>query len=333
LEANLRENKRIPEWINGYGTIPWDYDYVGIKVNSNTQVTDPNTGQTVSLIPLTKSVLFCGDEQRISAPVKVRTYDARTRYAVDDVELKIGCGKHATCQIGFTKYNVSNRKAEFIGKLPLCLHGYLVAQKDGYRTKVLPLTTSLETPVSEGIYLEQMITKNVTIKKIELQSTDQGFIISRIIPLDANDTVIVSIVKNATGMEDSLSNTVMFEGNNMSTVDLITGRYSLKATYMSKREMIVPKNCAHTCVERNWLRECTNTLYYPSENINLTGMPSGGIEYSDWTVYNDDLLQNNQLTIFVFSLPNPPCIDEIKWFGRIKEYATTFRGTALPQFV
>ncbi|MFH1173799.1 MAG: hypothetical protein V1725_01560 [archaeon] len=324
LEANIRENKRLPEWIAGLGTIPWNYENIGFLVNGmGDSFTDPS-GETYSLERLNASVIFCDPKQRISAPVKIRTYDTRTREPLEGVEVTFGCGRHVSCPEGDTQYNVSSRRAEFIGKLPLCMNGYASLKKAGYWTKVIPLTPSMSESVSVGAYLERLVDKNVSVMKVQLTRAGDGFAAQPAVPLGENETVVLTLVKNVTGLEEPLSTTLVLQGNESKIASLVTGMYAVTGTFMSTHNIIIPRNCDRNCIERNWLRECTNWLYYPSSDINLTGMPSGGIEMDRWRVYQDDLDEDNVLVINILVLPDPPCLQEMEWFGKIKEFSEQF---------
>jgi len=327
LEGNLRENKRIPEWVLGYGTIPWDYEYIGLEIdNPPSTVSNPDTGEEAPFTILPSPRLMC--QQQSSAAVTIRTYDARTREPLEDVGLTFGCGAFGDCPLGSTTYNITSRKADYTSSMPLCMNGFVTLQKEGYQTKTVPVTPDGE-PQIINTELEQIVVKNVTIKKIPLIFAVSGFIPGSPVDLNDDEQVILQLVKEGSGITTNSSQTIIFSDNNPQEIELVTGDYYLDGTFIDDRDIIIPANCARQCVERIII--CTREIEYPSEDINLTGMPSGGVK-RNWRVYNSNLQADNELIIYVLSLPNPPCIDELSWFGEVDTYSEVFRTITTPSF-
>ncbi|MFH1174025.1 MAG: hypothetical protein V1725_02765 [archaeon] len=320
LEGNIRENKRIMEWLLGYGTIPWENDFVSIGQN----VTDPGTNRTYATLPSPR--LLC--ENRLSSLTTVRTYDARTRTPLDNVSVTFGCGDFGSCPIGRT--TLRDGRALLAAKLPLCMNGYVLLSKDGYRPTVLPLTTRETEEVSTSGFLERIIQKNVSIRVIPLNWTGSSFSASPQRSLLQGETVILNIIKNVSGLEEEQANSLIFEGDEEKTADFITGKYTVEGLLFSTKEVIIPKNCAQQCIrEYPVVGGCAEHAFYPPDDLNLTGMPVGGISYT-WRIYNDDLDGQNKLIVYILALPDPPCVAQLEWQNNLGQYARDFM--ALPRF-
>jgi hypothetical protein len=356
LESNTKQNSPLSRWLEGDRPLYWDEDFMQVTVNdprvgSQVQSTDPNSNRTYNYVQRPSKNLFCEQSQRISGDIRLSIYDAATEAPISGADITYGCGDFASCSLSYTDVTAQANSMRF--KLPICYNGYLSIIKEGYQTKLLPLTTSPNAQRNLGaVYLEPLITKDVRIikymlgRKIDLMrqlSAQQGHIvpinfpenislgkyyIMNITPLSKNDTLILTLNKKPSAVIDQplmpFLSIIGDSNTTINTLDLIPGKYVLNAQLLDNEGFIVPAKCKKVDDKK-----------IPDDPILMKPAPWGGIDFdanNSIIITREDLLANNTLTIYILRIPNPPCLDEMAEVSDIAALSKSYRTLLLPKF-
>ncbi|HIH32466.1 TPA: hypothetical protein HA235_07215 [Candidatus Woesearchaeota archaeon] len=350
IESNTKQNLKLKDyWNASLKPIYFEQQYFQRVFNDPLQgqkITDPATNKQYEYKVRPSDTLFCRNSQRISGDVQFRVLDAKTEQPLNNVIAKIGCGNYASCQLGQLKYNDTYKSVMFNNKLPICLNGYIQLDKQGYQTKKIPVTTEQGIDKNLGsAYIEPILAKNLKIRKYDVKRNVQyiagnyivsGYTLSNYsVPLGVNDTVILTLTRiNSGALDMPFSKTVIVEGKENASIDLIPGRYEVKAQLIDNTGFIIYKECQEMCVNKNLLGMCTEYKKIPDKNIEITPALWGGIEFSGkmpFIVSRDDLVNDN-IEFYVIRIPNPRCLDDMKEISMLKGFSSQHRFKLLPKF-
>lgn len=336
LEANVRENKNMAQWLLGKGTLPWSYDFVNYKI------TDPATSLPADQRPKKNKTkvfyqhndslktLLCDPTQAV-VPVTVRTFDGHTKKPLTNVTISFTCGLYSSCPAGFTSPDAQNIYAVSNEKLPQCIGGLLKAEKAGYASKSVRLSTQVGMgSQTVDITLFPFVKKNVTVVKYTTHIDGWDILLDKKNPkvLDKKDTVFITFIRKIQEYGDSQVMSTVFIDNetNMSTVSLTPGLYEVRATYLTKHKMVIPKGCK---------KEHGQDV--PDKDIELNETPWGGLSMTNktqyWQVESNDLYKQNHLIVPVFVAPEPRCIDDLNFMDTAQRFTRQFHNKAKPKFV
>ena len=269
--------------------------------------------------------------------------------ALVGAEVSYGCGTYAECLIGLTEFNQGTGYLN--AKLPICTNGYLQIEKEGYEVKREKLTTKLGTSENLGtIKLYPKIKKNISINKFNLSyniilQNDNLRIQGEKIDdnsskLSDQESVLVTMNRISDGIDPDFEVYVQLIGNETEEVELIPGKYSLDIVYLNDDGVIIPKDCASSCIKRNIFRTCTKRLKYPSEPIELKPAPWGGVEFTEErpiSIRKNELYNvNTSLELFtiVYPLPNEiACLKSLEEMDKKEDYTLKYRSKIVPRFV
>ncbi|MDO8741010.1 MAG: hypothetical protein Q7J54_05565 [Candidatus Woesearchaeota archaeon] len=345
LEGNLRDNKDLLEWHLGKGTIGiYDYNLVEYGINENRSssydVFDPTTNTTYTVtVPNVTRTLFCNENQRISGEVKIIAYNSSSYQSLEGVSITFGCGDYSACPYDATQRNLTTNKSSWVGKLPVCDGGYLLLEKDGFIPKATLLTTLPNKGANVTVEMDEFKYFNVSVKK-KLVDLVNGTGIGQAQSLTSDELLIMSISKVKEDIFDQeLQQVIIVDYSNATVttdtqqIRLVPGKYEVTATYLDKRGFIIQKECKHIC--ECWHCLCVDEKI-PDRDINVTPAPLGGLYLNNntgsWYIGSWNLYNNDNLEMYIITVPKPGCVDDMDVLGKIEEYSETYRSAIEPKF-
>ncbi len=328
LEANVRDNKNMAEWLLGRGTIPWSRDFVSYKVTDPSSL-DPNASQYLNRTKYAHNTslptLLCSPEQAV-VPLQARTFDARTQRALPGVSFSFTCGEYATCPLATSEMDEHGVYATLETKVPQCVGGLLTAEKEGYNPVTLHVSARRgQPPTIPDILLEPFVTRNITFKKFQLSRGTTGQLsLNGPKPLEvSHETVFATLTrKKSSSTEPSVTVTAIISNTtNLTSVKIVPGLYEVRAYYIDNDGRFIPPGCKHI-----------RGHAIPDQQINITPAPWGGLELArqPWQLERHALYTHNTLVIPVIVLPPPRCIDDLEEMDRIALYSRQYRTRLLP---
>ncbi|MEM4637925.1 MAG: hypothetical protein QXK76_02800 [Candidatus Woesearchaeota archaeon] len=346
LESNIKQNLPLKEWLNASNR-PLLLDDFNIKFNDpllGQKIRDPRTGKEYAYKERTTKTLFCNKDLFLSGNVYFKVYDAETRQPLKNVDVYFGCGNYAACSLGKTEWDSILSVESFNKKFPVCMNGYLQLKKSGYKDKFVKLSTSSSNLNLGSIYLEPLKKINVTIELYQLKrnllhisdnyiTTGFTFPNQTTKPL-VNDTVIITIKKIPTSLEDEYIQNVFLTANSNNTeIELIPGSYTISGKYISSKGYVIPKECKTEC-SNYVLGICTKHIKVPSENIEIVPALLGGVEFNEDNplIIKRSDLNKKKMVIYVLGLPPPACIDDIKETGNLENIVKKYQNVLKPKF-
>jgi len=363
LESNLIENKPALAWQLGMGTVEWDDSYINTTLSYPAGSYTDSSGNPIDVKPriITKS-LFCDEDTWISGNVSIRVVDVDGNVPLDGAIVTYGCGNYDECWAGTTELVHNGQFAEWSSTLPICQGGYLSITKEGYGSKSIQLSTEENRNI---IIPTQKIHKireiNATLKKVEVLKNiyreDWDWMsdlatISGLQDIDSDsEQVILSITQ--IGFDagvNPVSNTLIFgkEGVEKSTIKLVPGDYEITGQLIDYNGIMISANCSRFCKANVLI--CLDFEYIPSEEINMTPAPWGGLQIKEmvlggdpatgvFKITADDLDNNNGLEFRVLKLPDlqkttPPggCLHNLGEMNNVSDYSVMFKSDIWPVF-
>jgi hypothetical protein len=349
LESTVKENLALKEWWNeSKRPLYFEHDFFDISYNDplrDTKIVDPDTGVSYQYKERMAQNIFCDESQKVSGDVYLKTYDAETKQPLEGVDVTFGCGNYASCLIGRTTYDNLLDVQSFTGKMPLCVNGYIQLEKLDYQKKIIRLTTTSSKTNLGSLYLEPIKKVNVSVRvypmtrnavNIAGSSFTMGFTFpNQSYPVGVNDTIILSIDKITSGLEEPMTQTVILspQGNN-TQIDLVPGRYTIDGQLMVSGGYVIPKECKTVC-GGGFIgigEECESV---PKDDIIVNNSMLGGITIDETyplNVKREYLVSDKTLEIYLILMPPPPCIDEMQEVSRIPELQSKYRSLVMPVF-
>jgi hypothetical protein len=262
--------------------------------------------------------------------VHVRVFDARTNQPLEGVTFSFTCGLYATCDAGQSANDSNNVYAELDAEVPQCVGGLLKAEKDGYNTVTVPVSTRRgQEQRLPDLMLDPFVTTTVNFIKYQLRTnaTTGMLEIATNGSIDPNkETVFVTFVRHSQSAWESpvTATALLSNDSNISSVSLIPGQYEVQAMYLDNNGFVIKKGC-----------ERVSGHDVPTNDTLIQPAPWGGLDLSNETFYwlaeRSPLYAATTLTIPVFVAPPPKCIDDLQSMGETKEYARHFPTQATPQ--
>jgi hypothetical protein len=308
MEANIRNNKRIQDWMAGNGTMgPFDRSKVSMTPKKESEMDIAASGIRGLSGGANKSI-FCNKNQRIGSFATINLKDSVTGEGVDKVRVKFGCGSHRSCTVGETTLDTVTNESNLTTQLPICLGGgYLRVTKEGYKEKTVPkLTSDMVSNFSIDVKLDPLVKKNISVMKfvttrfiLHLDPKDNSspeidnWLIwnSTLTKLGNSEQFILNIQKiDDPAYEQPFSKTLILYGNESETseyyksIELVPGKYVLNGQYMDMDGAVFAANCSHMCADctSDYCKE--GCMWYPddytsfcSEYSVLTGILTGGV--------------------------------------------------------
>jgi|GEM_PF-2787077 len=339
IEVNLKQNMRIQDYFNtSMNRIYWDPSFIkseftGVPPNANVvagtlqgmglssaDAQNVISGESNVDVPVVNMAqkLFCTRDQQNSS-IHIKTYDAKTQGSLPNVDVSYGCGTYAICSLGQTFYNNLTRMSELIANTSSCLNGYVELSKAGYHTKRLPLSLLPGTNYNFGsVYMDMLVDKDVVIDKYSTgMISPTKVILSNSTPFGSTDIVILTFTRLPESEIDApWEQTLVIKNDSPQSMQLIPGRYIITANLLNNDTWYIQKECAEQCVDLTPLNpfDSDKCEKYPSNDIDLTGMPKGGYSTDDKNPYiitYNQLYSNATLHIPVIQLPPPLCVNDV----------------------
>ncbi len=338
LEILIRKNFLMKELLSGQGPINWDYDAIQVTI-IDTDTTDPADVSSSGFIigERADQSLFCEPILRQSGNISLLAYDKHTHEPLLDAYVSVGCGNYDECSIGMTKFDKG--AGYFSEKMPLCEKGYVLVDKDEYQPKRIPITTEQDIPKSLGaVSLYKKIRKNISIKKYQMDYDYD-------LPLEPENLIetesaIITLKLISDSINPPYEIMTTYTPGQDNYVDLIPGKYSIDIMYVDNEGVSVPKNCDRSCIKRNLLNQCTDWMYYPSEDIELKPAQWGGVKYLDRYALSfreqDIYDESSNLEFYILRYPTPnaeTCLDSLEDMGKLEEFTIQNRMTLTPKFL
>lgn len=345
LEANIRDNSNMAEWLLGRGTIPWSDAFTELSVldPETTEAAETQYAHNTSL-----RALLC-DPSQFTSVGTVRTVD-QNGASLPNVSLTFTCGHYASCRVG-----VTDAAGSYDGGLPPCQGGLLKAEASGYMSKEVRISSD-ESFVVPEMRLEQLRNVTVHFRKYPVirnittrsQGVELSYILngteSPLLPdwstnilsdvetlgqpslLSENETAFATFIRvGAAG--DGVVTATAIDGANatIDTIQLVPGLYELQVFYLDDTGRQIPANCTRECSERG-LFGCSEHVYLPEDPINITPAPWGGNEFSAETRYwrLDRAAMTGSLEVPLYVAPPPLCLKDLETMGGSRSYARMF---------
>ncbi|MGV8152420.1 MAG: hypothetical protein ACP5OG_05030 [Candidatus Nanoarchaeia archaeon] len=151
--------------------------------------------------------------------ITINTYD--NKYQPIEAKINFKCFD-TTCSIGQTSMN--EKQAILEEYFPQCKNGYLIASKDGYKTRKAVISTI--EPETFEVFLDKLYKLNITLKKDNALSGDYA---------------IISFTK------DNTTTTLSYPEQN--EIELTEGEYTLKVYVYSNSSIFLPASSTKKCTE------------------------------------------------------------------------------------
>ncbi|MBN1386256.1 hypothetical protein JW968_04775 [Candidatus Woesearchaeota archaeon] len=313
--------------------------------------------------------MLCNYNMRDSGNITTETYDKITNEPVDEVGISYRCGDE-TCAIGFTEMNSMGTKADFTSKYPICLGGYIMADKFGYFSVPIRYDTQIDENEDFRIPMvpEKEITFNVLKKPVEKFGNMWTFIDT---PRRLYDTemAIVQIDKvKEDPLEPDFSTTGIFYGNQTdpTMIKLVPGKYQVDINLIynlpagSQEAVIIPEE--ERCEGGTLFTDCEKIIL-PEIVFNKT-FPSGGLhmgpiymydtenttngtmpqsyqvdETQLWEVKASDLYQSKTVSFFAVGMPgsgikeNTLVYDDLNTLNQKDNLSKVYRNSLEPRWI
>lgn len=303
--------------------------------------------QRMEMMDISGSTMMCKKEHWNSGNFTITAKDGRTGQEISDVQIAFNCGTES-CSIGTTGPNGLQTK------LPKCMGGILMAEKNGYHPANLVVDTSLKeeqkaTVTIEPYRLIDVSTMKWLIKKTgpenwNLDETGKAH------PEADEDTIIMMKRQTTDELEEQFTATAEVCGgltkakipcgtsaDNSKGIRMLPGKYDVTIynfRYPQPATVIPP--------DRRCLPNPTGEpkcFYIPEEDIvfdKTKPMPTGAAEFT-WDLTKDKLDSADAITFnyLYFALDKLPKqsrkIEDLEQIGKMKAYSHEYRSYLEPE--
>lgn len=338
LETNILDNRDLLQWHRGKGTVGQVRQKPSLNIKFrqviNTSLPsgyDPatNTTTVITLRNATQT-LFCQKNQRLSGAIDITVMKQRT--PLSDVQLTFGCGTYDYCSIGTTS------NGSLATTLPLCEGGWLKAEKEGFGTAIVPLTTQIDKDDHVPIRMQPTKKFTVTAKTILTTVLNQTPLSQRgslqkiastkaaAQPLVPGEKVVLTIASSAsTVLDPVITRTIMLTSDTPDVIiDLPPNKYSVLAVLTSDRGITIPP-------ETRTVGDQTFTI----DGIELKPALLGGVSLDSttgaWDV-TEQALQKDHLVFYLLKTPPPQKLEDLNELQRAQTLAREYRLFLEPDF-
>ncbi len=329
LESTVKFNRCWLDYADGKGPLPWDPSWLEFDTGNGfpSDQTGYVEGGDTSYSP-EAAKLFADTKQQISGNVTLYTFDEATKEPLTGVYARIGLGSMVSNLIDKTSLD-NQGLAELNHKFPIVTNAFIELTKEGYRKKVVPLTTRINESLDLGAYtLEPLAEKNVTVKIYDLNTqtfSDRKF----------NDTVTLTLTRINSDDADEFTATAVFRQNQTNILlNLLPGTYSISGIYITADGETIPANSKKIC---DSMVSCAmmkkEDRYIPKEPIEMKPMMWGGVEFTSTypvTLSKEMIYSNDTIEFRVLRLPHPKSIDDMNMASNLPGYTAKYRSTLLP---
>ncbi len=337
LEANLRDNKNLVEWMLGRGTIPWTHDNVAWEVagpgadpppstnaTNGTPSGEPGYAHNESL-----ETLLCDPSQRLSR-LQVRTFDGQTNQPLSEVQFSFTCGLYASCRAGYSSLDTYGMYAELDQEVPQCLGGTLKAEKEGYNTLNLRVSTrNGQSQRLPDITLEPFVEREIRFEKrqVSRNPVTGALGLGAAQPLEGHESVFATLTRVPMTLGEGFVNAMAMMSNtsNLTMVKLVPGLYEVRAHYIDDHGHIIPAGCME--VEGNLI---------PEDPVEIQPAPWGGVQLTNatqlWHLGRNELYHHNTIVVTVFVAPPPFCLNDLEGLDGGESFSRRWIDEAMPHF-
>ena len=296
LEANIRNNK------------PINSSFVSLRQKSD------------------QASMFCDINKRNSGSIKIKTVNAQTNQALDNVMVYYSCGTES-CFIGETDDNAV-LEAEF----PVCAGGIVTFSKPDF----LGYSEFLSTEPDKGmdlplISLEPLVYKNIEIKKKKIVKTDDGWVFNNnAFGLTAKEQAILTLERIGKRGEEEFSAAAQYTGgqDGLSEIRIAPGKYKLNIQLILNEKIVIPE-------------EKKMFLFFPIATlpeIEFDPFPAGGILFDETIAWDaDDITNYDNIEFYslYIDIPGMPESerkhDDIDEMNKIEQYSKNYRASLEPR--
>lgn len=334
-EVNIKDNRDLLRWYQGYGTtgvhdpivVSFTPKQGKFKEGGALGTTfNPETNKTANITyqkPPTS--LFCNPNQRDSGKIQISVTDKKTGAVVSGANIGYQCGNYDTCMIGTTT------EIGFSSKLPLCQGGVLSIRKQGYETKLLPLSTEKEKTENAVVELLPLPQLTVEIKKIPLlllkglsnTGSSISFAQKNAKELISDERAVLNIAKISSSVLES-SEYVFYDSSSSHTITLMPGRYTVTATIYNEKGVTLKPETVNL-----------GDKSLMSKSIEIKPFVVGGAVIDQETGYfeikENDLKTGKKITIYIIEFPKPQSTKELMEINNLNKYSQMYHGALLPQ--
>lgn len=349
IEANIRDNRDLRDWIEGRGTIgPWDSSRIELGTSAEAGDEEGNLGN--SFVRKPTKTLFCSPKQRLSGNITIKT-TWNNGSAIEDVKVKYGCGYLPACEVGSTELN-DEGETILVTTVPLCFGGgYLEFERDGILTKkITDITTEQDVPQEFEIALQELKVFDVVVKKLKMNreiiyrdptNTYQGnyekeFTPGSRVDSDPLDQFIIKVTRIDDRFDELLGEQQLIldpsiEEPSLKQIKLVPGIYEIEATNLRKEKInIEPEYRCRTQGE--------NCYWSPEPpGIEMGIFLSGGfhlnVNSSYWVVSASDLKRGNAVEFTTFEFPFPVITEDMGENSNVFDLSILYRDRIDPKIV
>lgn len=302
--------------------------------------------QRMEMMDISGSTMMCKKEQWNSGNFTITAKDGRTGQDVPDVQIAFNCGQES-CSIGTTGPNGLETK------LPKCMGGILMAEKNGYHSANLVVDTSVKeeqkvTVIIEPYRLVDVSTMKWMIKKTgpENWNIDET---GKAHP-EADEDTIIMMKKQTTDFEEPFTATAEVCGgltkakipcgtnaDNSKGIRMLPGKYDVTIYNFRYPQPAVVIPPDRRCIPNQ--RGEPKCYYIPAEDIvfdKTKPMPTGTAEF-EWELTKDRLDAADSITFnyLYFALDKLPKqsrkIEDLEQIGKMKAYSQEYRSYLEPE--
>lgn len=329
LEANIRDNKNLVQWLSGDGVMEeWDSNSIEYRFNYDDY---PEVNRTEVEQLMNKKTLVCNENQMLGGPIQIQAFDSRSLQPIKDATVTFKCGTYQDCLMDSV-----NSRGYFNSKVPICVGGALVVEHEDYVPYLLGnFSVFPDRPEEYEIYMKKKKKMFVSAKTLlvkQLNKTKKKDMFSRAqlrqfaLPLDENETVIISMNRVQNNIyEIPYAQSVMIKGETYGSVYMIPGKYHVTATLMDEKGIITRKY--------QEINEDGSITKYPS--VNLTPVNIGGVYFNEntgpWFVSDEDM-ENNSIVFYIPELKKPKTVKDVGQIGELEKYSKANRLLLQPEF-
>ena len=263
--------------------------------------------------------LFCEENQRLSGNISIRVEDKETEEPVEDARISFGCGDYKECSVGMTSKMPNINEAELNARLPICLGGYLVVEREGF----LPAGKFLTTDYGENKMTKVNLQKLYEINASFVKKQYDGF--SLLGPEDAPgpmEEVVVNldrVPQQGTNISIPYGRSYIFdEDETEGVIEIAPGRYRVNIQLIDNNETyIAPEVSNYGSKPEQW----------------VSGLRVGASELSNRTAYWDvplNVSNYTKVTLPILYLKTPATYDELNQLSDLSNYTKQYRADLEP---
>lgn len=339
LETNILDNKDMLRWHQGRGTIGQLGQRPSLKImyrqSVNTTIpsgydTEKNATSLVTLREATPS-LFCQRNQRLTGQYSFSLTSSHV--PLEGSLVTFGCGTYDQCLLGTTDSN-----GTLTTTLPLCEGGWLKAEKEGYTSTIIPLSTKAGENKSISLRLNPTNRLKVSVKTLlttyfeNIPLAQRGSLSAistahaQAQSLKTGEKVIITISSNPqTVLDPVITKNILLDAQKPEVeIELVPGRYSITAVLSDEKGIKIP-------AETRTVGEQTVT----TEAIELKPALLGSTALDATTGYWDvdaQQLQKQKLTFYVLMIPPPQKLEDLGALQAAQLLARDYRLFLEPEF-